>query len=394
MIVPALPDNERERLDALYSYGILDTDAESDFDELIKLASHICETPISLITLVDEDRQWFKAKLGLDVGETNREVAFCAHAIHQDDLMVVDDALLDPRFVDNPLVTGAPDIRFYAGMPLSTPTGYKLGTLCVIDSKPHQLTPMQREALEILGKQAMKLIELRRRNQEMKRLAELHKRLLSIIGHDLRGPTASIHNLLEIAMDGQLPMDHFKRLLPELQKSVDSSIQLLNNLLDWASSQLSGRKIGKKPIPLKQMVEHIRDTYAAEFHEKGNQIDCFLQDKDTALGDRHMSDFILRNLLMNANKFMDNGAVSVRAANDDLGVVITVSDHGKGIPPDVLSKLFSWESRTTTVGSAGEHGSGLGLPMCHEFAKSQGGDRWAESTVGEGSSFFFCLPTL
>jgi signal transduction histidine kinase len=252
---------------------------------------------------------------------------------------------------------------------------------------------MQREALEILGKQAMKLIELRRRNQEMKRLAELHKRLLSIIGHDLRGPTASIHNLLEIAMDGQLPMDHFKRLLPELQKSVDSSIQLLNNLLDWASSQLSGRKIGKKPIPLKQMVEHIRDTYAAEFHEKGNQIDCFLQDTDTALGDRHMSDFILRNLLMNANKFMDNGAVSVRAANDDLGVVITVSDHGKGIPPDVLSKLFSWESRTTTVGSAGERGSGLGLPMCHEFAKSQGGDLWAESTVGEGSSFHLRLPS-
>lgn len=393
MIVPTLPDNERERLDALYSYGILDTDAESDFDELVKLASHICDTPISLITLIDHDRQWFKAKTGMDGEGTSREVAFCAHAIHQDDLMVVDDALLDPRFVDNPLVTGSPDIRFYAGMPLTTPTGFKLGTLCVIDTKPHHLSPIQREAMEILGKQAMKLMELRRRNEEMKRLAELHKRLLSIIGHDLRGPTASIHNMLEVAMDGDLPLDEFKELLPDLQRSVDSSILLLNNLLEWASSQLSGRKVGKKPIPLKKQVDQIIDTYRSVFHEKGNEIENRLTETQIALGDRHMTEFILRNLLMNANKFMDSSTVSVSAEVKGDRLVISVSDRGPGIAPAVLQKLFSWESRTTTVGSAGERGSGLGLPMCHEFARAQGGDLWAESSLGHGSTFHLKLPT-
>lgn len=393
MILPSLPDNERERLDALYSYGILDTDAESDFDELIKLASHICETPISLITLVDHDRQWFKAKLGLDADETSREVAFCAHAIHQDDLMVVNDARLDPRFVENPLVTGSPDIRFYAGMPLSTPSGFKLGTLCVIDTKPHVLSPMQHEALQILGKQAMKLIELRRRNEEMKRLADLHKRLLSIIGHDLRGPTASIHNMLDLAMDGDLPLDEFKELLPDLQKSVDSSILLLNNLLEWASSQLTGRKIGKKPIPLKKVIEQVSQTYLTVFHDKGNRVICDLSDQDIAVGDRHMTEFIFRNLLLNANKFMNDGTVWVSAVKDLEGITISVTDQGPGIPPNVLLNLFSWETRTTTVGSAGERGSGLGLPMCSEFARSQGGDLWAESTLGEGSVFHLRLPS-
>jgi signal transduction histidine kinase len=393
VIVPTLPDNERERLDALYSYGILDTDAESDFDELVKLASHICNTPISLITLIDQDRQWFKAKQGLDVDGTSREVAFCAHAIHQDSLMVVDDAQLDPRFVENPLVTGSPDIRFYAGMPLSTPTGFKLGTLCVIDTIPHHLTPIQREALEILGKQVMKLMELRRRNAEMNRLADLHKRLLSIIGHDLRGPTASIHNMLDLAMHGDLPLDEFKELLPDLQRSVDSSILLLNNLLEWASSQLMGRKVGKKPIPLKKLVDQIGDTYLSMFHEKGNEVVNALTEDHIAFGDRHMTEFILRNLLMNANKFMSSGTVTITATSDANRITLSISDRGPGIPPNVLQNLFSWESRTTTVGSAGERGSGLGLPMCHEFARSQGGELWAESTVNEGSVFHITLPT-
>lgn len=393
MIVPTLPDNERERLDALYSYGILDTGAESDFDELVKLASHICDTPISLITLIDQDRQWFKAKTGLDADGTTREVAFCAHAIHQDDLMVVDDALLDPRFADNPLVTGSPDIRFYAGMPLSTPTGYKLGTLCVIDTKPHHLTTIQREALEILGKQAMKLMELRRRNEEMKRLAELHKRLLSIIGHDLRSPSASLHNLLEVAIDGDLEMEEFREMLPDLQRSVASSLLLLNNLLDWASSQLSGRKVGRKPIPLKKVTDQITTILTASFHEKGNRIDSRLTEGDIAIGDRHMTDFILRNLLMNANKFMDGGTVTVSAKLENNAMVVSVADDGPGIAPNVLANLFSWETRTTTVGSAGERGSGLGLPMCLEFARAQGGDLQAESTLGHGSTFHLRLPT-
>ena len=134
-----LPENEHERLNSLYNYHILDTVADSAFNELVELTAEICEVPIALISLVDESRQWFKARVGLDVQETERSIAFCAHAILQNDIMIVSDTYNDSRFNDNPLVTGFPHIRFYAGAPLITEDGYGLGTLCVIDDKPRQL---------------------------------------------------------------------------------------------------------------------------------------------------------------------------------------------------------------------------------------------------------------
>ncbi|MGH7250292.1 MAG: GAF domain-containing protein, partial [Nitrospiraceae bacterium] len=142
-----VPATEAERLDALRRYAILDTPPEQNFDELVSLASQICRTPIAAISLIDADRQWFKAKVGLTSTQTPRAIAFCAHAIVQPDLFVVRDAMADPRFSTNPLVTADPHIRFYAGMPLIASNGHALGTLCVIDRVPRELTQEQAEAL-------------------------------------------------------------------------------------------------------------------------------------------------------------------------------------------------------------------------------------------------------
>jgi GAF domain-containing protein len=158
---PLLPVTESQRMERLRSYRVLDTPPEAVFDDLVRVASIVCETPIALISLVDTHRQWFKARVGLGATETPREDAFCAHAIHHPELMEVPDATKDIRFADNPLVLGAPDIRFYAGAPLTAADGTAAGTLCVIDRKQRQLRPSQREALTALGRVAVYLLEQR-----------------------------------------------------------------------------------------------------------------------------------------------------------------------------------------------------------------------------------------
>ena len=174
MIAP-LPANEAQRLKALQRYDVLDTGPEQAFDDITFLASLLCGTTFAAISLVDKDRQWFKSKVGITVPETKRDISFCSHALTlPNETLIVPDASLDPRFSDNPLVTGEPKIRFYAGAPLVTDDGFVLGTLCVIDHTPKELSAAQIKALEVLRNQVMRELELHRKNIE---LSEANKKL-------------------------------------------------------------------------------------------------------------------------------------------------------------------------------------------------------------------------
>jgi GAF domain-containing protein len=192
------PKNEVRRLEVLWHYDILDTAPETVFDELTNLAALICNAPIALITLIDEDRQWFKASVGTTLKQTSRDISFCAHAILHHELLIVPDASKDPRFKSNPLVIAKPKIRFYAGAPLVTSRGLALGTLCVFDQVPRQLSQSQKNALAILARHVMTQLELRRKNRELttqrkssagansklknarSKIAQLQKKLLAI----------------------------------------------------------------------------------------------------------------------------------------------------------------------------------------------------------------------
>lgn len=209
-----VPANEAERLRALRSYKILDTKPEEHFDELTQLAAIICGVPISLITLLDADRQWFKSRFGLDVQETPRAQAFCTHAIMQPEMFVVPDAAKDERFANNPLVTGDPNIRFYAGAPLATRDGHLLGTLCVIDREPHTLTEAQKQALGILGRMVIANIELRSDLQELKNALAARDAAEGPSGESATGLDEIISRLRDVASDlkavreGKQPSHH------------------------------------------------------------------------------------------------------------------------------------------------------------------------------------------
>jgi len=165
-------NHEARRLKVLWQYDILDTVPEEVFDDLTELAARICEAPIALISLVDEDRQWFKSKVGITVNETSRDISFCSRAIKQQDLFIIPDATKDLRFADNPLVTSNPKIRFYAGAPLVAPDGEALGTLCVIDKVPRELRMEQQQALRVLARHVMTQLEIRRHAKD---LADAHR---------------------------------------------------------------------------------------------------------------------------------------------------------------------------------------------------------------------------
>lgn len=405
MIAPPIPVNEKERIQRLNEYNILDTPAEDSFDEIVKLASIICEVPISTISLIDEKRQWFKAKIGLSDTETSREVAFCAHVINGDDLMVVNDAMEDERFHDNPMVTSDPDIRFYAGMPLITPDGNKLGTICVIDRVPRTLTADQKFALQILAKNVITLLELRLKNNnlsdtlttlytqsnEIERVNNINTKILSILAHDLKNPLGVIQQVTEMYVSKQISPDDMNEIFEELKKNASGALSMLNEVLQWGTSQVEGKATDFREFNLYDLVETKREEYFLLLKSKGNRLLNNTEENLYFKADLNMMRFILRNLIMNANKFTKDGTISIKTLDSDDFVEIIVADSGVGMKPSQINRLFKWETRASSDGTSGEKGTGLGLLICNEFVLKHGGKIWVESALGRGSQFHFTI---
>lgn len=407
MQYPPIPENESGRLLELYRYEILNTQAEEDFDDIVKLASEICQVPISTITLIDAHRQWHKAKLGIDGDEADRNITFCAHTILQDDLMEVPDAQNDIRFSDNPLVLSDPHIRFYAGMPLYSSGGYKIGTLCVIDRVPRKLTENQAFALRVLAGQVIKLFDLRLKNREIEaqnkfiqeqqvkltELGTIQNKIISIISHDIRGPIASLQSILSLRRQKMMTADEATALMETAETQISQTLGLLSSLVEWAATLRNSGNTTIKALNLHELVsEEIKSLYFA-MQAKQNMPLVQVPESMAVLADRNMLRFIIRNLLSNANKFTEQGTITITAQLLQEKIKISISDTGTGMSTDISSQLFQPEKRTSRPGTRKEAGSGVGLLLSNEFAVKMGTALSVFSEPGKGSCFYLSLPS-
>jgi K+-sensing histidine kinase KdpD len=381
MIAARLPEEEMDRLQELYRYELLDTVYENEFDAIVQLASRICKTPMSVITLIDRSRSWFKAKLGLDDEQADRNVAFCAHTILGDKLLEVENATDDERFWDNPFVTGDPYIRYYAGMPLVTKAGYKLGTLCVLDSAPRQLDNEQKFALKVLSEQVVKLFELRLLNKEVKKVNNTQQKIMAIMAHDIRGPLTALKTTYEMKNEGDISDAEMKELDQFVPKQLQHTVDLLDNIVGWGKVRLSDGSNRSVSFNAHELCEECLGLLTLPANSKNNTL---INETEPSLRVNWFPDtmrFILRNLLGNANKFTDNGLITVKAeiANDTLNLF--VSDTGIGIAPERQKALSDQNWLNTTIGTNQETGSGLGLKMIYEsLAELKGTIRFGNNT--------------
>ena len=382
------PAHEDRRLAALRGLQILDSLPEQEYDDLVQIAAAVCRTPTALISLVDKDRQWFKARVGLDATETERDVAFCAHAILDQELFVVPDAHEDPRFRDNPLVLDEPGIRFYAGMPIGTDASHQLGTLCVIDYEPRTLSAEEEDALRMPGRQVNRLLTLRLRTQELERSNQELSRFAYLISHDLQAPLRTIGSYAQIIAEETAAQ-------PELQEPLNYLQQASARMRHTIESVLQHSRIGGESVQVQVDLDAIVRTVLADLQaamaESGGQVQSdplpVLAGRPTELR------LLMQNLIGNALKFVPPGTaprVQLRCQAGEGLWSLCVQDNGIGIPSDQREKAFDMGQRLQT-----QHaypGTGIGLAHCKKIVEGHGGRIWIDAAPEQGSCIFFTLP--
>jgi len=405
---PLQSGDEEKRLQALQRYEILDTLPERAYDDLTSLAAQICGTPIALVSLIDRDRQWFKSAIGVDVKETPRDIAFCSHAIEQTGIFEVEDATADPRFENNPLVTGEVGIRFYAGAPLITPEGFGIGTICVIDRKARRLTPEQRSALEALSRRVLAELELRRTVSDLKRakvMAEsanqAKSEFLANMSHEIRTPMNGIIGMTELALKSDLS-DRQRHYLTTVKNLSSDLLDIVNDILDFSKIESRQIELDYNPFDLRELVSRAVNPLAARAQAKELEFHVRIAPEvpNWVAGDASRVRQILVNLVGNAVKFTSRGQilVEVRKADEQpeekerARVRFTVTDTGAGIPRSKQTAIFQRFTQADSSVSRRFGGTGLGLAICNTLVEVMDGRIWLESEEGHGSSFHFEIP--
>ncbi|WP_184551032.1 sensor histidine kinase [Mucilaginibacter sp. FT3.2] len=393
-----LSSYEEDRVAALRSYQILDTDEEKDFDALAALASAICQIPIALITFIDEKRQWFKAHHGTEFTENVRDLSFCTHAIaSSDEITIVAAPLSDDRFANNPLVTGPAKIAFYAGVPLINEDGFALGTLCVLDDQPHQLSESQTEALKTLAKQVVDKVELRRKvlslqqaNQELLNSNIVIQKFAAMAAHDIKNPLSSI-----LLTSQALRIRHEKMQDEGCLRLVDLNITSTKNLLNMVEEMLEYSKtpdlllarkqefelnaLLQKVIALLTVPDNIEIILPSERHVLKLSVIAFEQ--------------IMLNLLSNAIRYNNKtkGLIRIIFREDNEYYHMEVADNGIGIAEQYHEKIFGNNFTLKITDRYNAKGTGIGLGTVRDLVNALKGHIHVQSAPGEGAAFIFSI---
>lgn len=403
---------EYGRLCALESYSVMDTSPEDSFDRLVQLAATHFNVPIALVSLLDESRQWFKAKLGLDVAQTPKKISFCKFTILSDEVFVILDALEHDTFCDADLVVGDPRIRFYAGAPLVTKEGFRLGSICLIDSKPRaQFTRGEEEDLLRFAKIVIDELELRKANLQLDREktaaiieSKSKSSFLANMSHEIRTPLTAMLGMIELLKETNLSSEQFDSV-KMLDNSSKTLRQLLSDILDLSKLEANKVNIERIPFDPSELMEEMVEFYCAMAASKGIEL-CLKYDPvppsrkgKLLVGDPTRIRQVVWNLVSNAIKFTQHGSVIVHvketpetAASAPMTLEFFVKDTGIGMKKESLETLFepfTQESHDTTRLYGG---TGLGLSIVKRLIGAMNGTVDVDSELGKGTAFHVKLP--
>jgi signal transduction histidine kinase len=393
---------ESARLAALHRTQLLDTARERRFDDLVQVAAQVCGAPIAVMNLIDADRQWGKAIVGLDDTEAPREDSFCAVAIETpDDVMVVADTHADKRWERNPMVVNEPHLRFYAGAPIVDREGFALGTVCVADRRPRELTRDQLVALQALARQAMAQIELglalQQERESVRRLRELDRlrdQFLSTVSHELRTPLTSVRGWLDLLIEESGSMDDQQRdFLGRADRNADRLSRLVDDLLDLTRSDAGRLVMDKAPIDLSGLVN---DSVASMINgaKCGELIvTASVADSVRSAGDHSRLSQVIDNLCSNAVKYTPSGGrVDVRLEARHGAAVLIVRDSGIGVPVEEREHLFQRFFRASSATEQRIPGTGLGLAISKAIIDGHGGSIRVGDGFDGGTAITVTLP--
>ncbi len=423
-----VPLDESARLRRLHALGLLDSDPTETYGRVVRLAARILRTPVAAISLVDDDRQWFLAKTGLELAQTPREDAFCAHTICQEQALVVPDATQDARFKANPLVLQDGGIRFYAGIPLRLEDGHGLGALCVIDHEPRSLTEADQLALEELAEVVLDAFRLRQSLFDVQALAQAKSNFLANMSHEIRTPMNGVMGMAELLLHSPLSPDQ-GQCVQTILKSAESLLGVLNDVLDFSKLEAGAVRIELGPVVVTQLIEELCELHAARLCapvEGQRLVTEIVQDVDLPepclMIDGLRVRQVINNLLSNAVKFTERGAVQVQVQWSDAPLsggltaqeqasgwvarelvaaptgeqqgwlCVRVSDSGIGMSEVELSRLSSAYAQADDSITRRFGGTGLGLSICSGLLKAMGAALYVRSAPGKGSVFEVCIP--